>query len=60
MERTKPLPKDELRDDALGVFLNSDDHAEDMDLTNPDVSVAAFRAVFFDVPEIQTMKFIVK
>ncbi|MRR52164.1 MAG: hypothetical protein EG825_14865 [Rhodocyclaceae bacterium] len=57
MEQRKPLPKDELRDDAIGVFFNSDDDASRMDLTSQDVSDAAFKAVFFDVPEIQAATF---
>ena len=55
METRKPLPTDELRDGIVGVFSNSDDKAETMNLTDPDVSVAAFRATFYDVPEIQSM-----
>lgn len=47
------LPKDELRDDALEVFCNSDDAAESMCLTDPDVAIAAFKAVFFDDAAIQ-------
>lgn len=50
-------PPDELRDDAVGVFHNSDDPAVSIDMTDKDVSVAAFRAVFFDVPEAQTADF---
>jgi hypothetical protein len=48
------LPKDELREDAVGVFRNSDRPAELQDLTSPEVSVAAFKAVFFDDPLVQS------
>lgn len=47
------LPKDELRDDALEVFCNSDDPAESMYLTDPQIAIAAFKAVFFDDPLVQ-------
>lgn len=48
------LPRDELRDDALQVFCNSDDPAESMCLTDPQVAIAAFKAVFFDDPLVQS------
>ncbi len=49
----RKLPKDELRDGVVNVFNNSDHPAESFSLTDPTVSVAAFKAVFFDDPEIQ-------
>ncbi|MDR3054668.1 MAG: hypothetical protein LBU53_04615 [Zoogloeaceae bacterium] len=49
----RKLPKDELRDDAVGVFHNSDDAAEGLNLRDPEVAVAAFKAVFFNDPVVQ-------
>jgi len=49
----RPLPKDELREDAREVFNNSDDAAENVCLTNAEIGVGAFKAAFFDDPKIQ-------
>lgn len=53
------LPTDELRDDAVEIFSNSDLAAEHQDLTDPDVSIAAFKAVFFDDPEVQATTYVI-
>jgi hypothetical protein len=49
-------PKDDLRDDVGSVFSNSDDAAEDFDLTDPEVAIAAFKAVYFDNPTAQNIQ----
>lgn len=53
----RELPKDELREDAREVFCNSDDAAESKLLTDPEIAIAAFKAVFCDDPAVQSFQF---
>jgi len=48
------LPKDDLIDNAYGIFKNTDEKAVTKNLTDPSIAEAAFRAVFFDIEEAQT------
>lgn len=48
------VTKDELRAaGAEGAFRNSEREATDVDLCSPEAAVAAFKAAFFDSPEVQ-------
>lgn len=55
-EIKQSLPKDELVDEAIGVFKNTDEKAVTKNLTDPGIAESAFRAVFFDIPEAQVAK----
>ncbi|WP_306603892.1 hypothetical protein [Azonexus sp.] len=43
------LPTNELREDAVAVFINGDASAQTKSLSNRDVASSAFRSVFSDV-----------
>jgi hypothetical protein len=48
-------PKDDLRDDTGAIFSGAEADDEPGDLTDPEVALAAFKAVYFDNPLVQEL-----